>query len=357
MKVQKAELNVISSVSTMSFSFSFFLPLPPSPPPPPPKKKKNLQLLNLFALTDSGPGLVTTTMLWHATQPFSQLGPMNCQALSSWRERGFHHGSQHLAWEPRPDGYLMGIVAEQRVSSAQRWRAPAEMRADLWQGRRYFHRPCPSLAALRAPQTVTLGSWIFWTTNPIAPIHSEGSLRHHFDQGNTFPRCAVATFDSQLHTISSLLVQNIAWHPVTNGGEGGFCPRGIQKWANMQRCRWLQIVKFRVELSYDCLRTVVTMMEWYNKPGLPPIIALKFVRSLGLFWIRANRQKVLWRQVFSDSLILSPFNLYLNPCLLCWLCRATLRGKNNNNQLSRWEKESNSNTQVCFLLKELMVCL
>lgn len=73
----------------------------------------------------------------------------------------------------------------------------------------------------------------------------------------------------------------------------------------MRKMQVVADVKFRVEQSYDCLHKVVIMMEWYNKPDPPLIIALKFVCTLGLSWIRANRQKVLWKQVFSDSLILS----------------------------------------------------
>lgn len=105
MKMQKAQLNVISSVPTMSFFFFVFFFFTHT-------TEKTFQLLSLLAETDTGPGLVTTTMLWHTTQPFSQLGPMNCQALSSWRERSFDYGSQHLASDLRPDGYLMGIVVE-----------------------------------------------------------------------------------------------------------------------------------------------------------------------------------------------------------------------------------------------------
>lgn len=50
-----------------------------------------LQLLSFLPLTDTGPWLVTSTRLWHATQPFSQLSPMNCQAHSSWRQRSFNY--------------------------------------------------------------------------------------------------------------------------------------------------------------------------------------------------------------------------------------------------------------------------
>lgn len=58
MKMQKAQLNVISSVPTMSFFFFvfFFFFFTHA-------TEKTFQLLSLLAETDTGPGLVTTTML------------------------------------------------------------------------------------------------------------------------------------------------------------------------------------------------------------------------------------------------------------------------------------------------------